>query len=98
MYANIRIFVPIKAQALVIPDSAVIHSGERQIVFVSRGEGKFEPREIKLGVEGENEDIQVISGLLEGEEIVTSAHFLIDSESRLQEAIQKMLEAKKKSK
>lgn len=95
MYANVRILAPVEANALVIPRSAVIHSGERQIVFVTRGEGKFEPREIKLGVQGENEDVQVISGLLDGEAIVTSAHFLLDSESRMQEAIQKMLEAKK---
>ncbi|MFQ6070300.1 MAG: efflux RND transporter periplasmic adaptor subunit [Candidatus Aminicenantales bacterium] len=95
MYANVRIFAPVKTNALVIPESAIINTGKRTIVFVVRGEGKFEPREIKVGVEGENNDLQVISGLLEGEEIVTSAQFLLDSESRMQEAIQKMLEVKK---
>lgn len=98
MYANVRIIAPVKADALVIPDSAVLRSGERTIVFVARGEGRFEPREIKLGVEGENNDVQVISGLLDGEEIVTSAHFLLDSESRMQEAIQKMIQEKKQPK
>jgi Cu(I)/Ag(I) efflux system membrane fusion protein/cobalt-zinc-cadmium efflux system membrane fusion protein len=95
MYANVRIYTPVKKDTLIIPDSAVIRSGERNIVFIVREEGKFEPREIKLGVEGENNDVQVISGLLEGEEIVTSAQFLLDSESRMQEAIQKMLEEKR---
>jgi|Deesub1362B_J571_1020462.scaffolds.fasta_scaffold02268_3 Cu(I)/Ag(I) efflux system membrane fusion protein/cobalt-zinc-cadmium efflux system membrane fusion protein len=95
MYANVRIYTPVKKDTLIIPDNAVIRSGERNIVFVVRGKGKFEPREIKLGVEGENNYIQVISGLLEGEEIVTSAQFLLDSESRMQEAIQKMIEEKR---
>ncbi|MCP2598787.1 efflux RND transporter periplasmic adaptor subunit, partial [Candidatus Aminicenantes bacterium AC-335-L06] len=94
MYANIRIHAPVKKNTLIIPDNAVIRTGERNIVFVVRGEGKFEPREIKLGVEGENNYVQVIQGLLEGEEIVTSAQFLLDSESRIQEAIQKMIEEK----
>lgn len=98
MYANIRILADVASKALLIPDSAVIRSGKRTMAFVVRGNGKFEPREIKLGVQGENHQVQVLAGLLEGEKIVTSAQFLLDSESKLQEAIQKMLEEKKKSK
>lgn len=97
MYGKVRIYTPAAPNALVIPRSAVIHSGRRRVVFVARDGGRFEPREIKLGVEGENDEVQVISGLLEGEEIVTSAHFLLDSESRLQEAIQKMMREKKET-
>ena len=84
--------------ALVIPSEAVIRSGTRNLVFVTREQGKFEPREIRLGVEGGHGEVEVLNGLLEGEEIVTSAQFMLDSESRLQEAIQKMLEEKKKDK
>ncbi len=95
MYANVKLKTDVQKDALVIPSEAVVRSGERNVVFVTLGEGKFQPREVKLGIENENE-VQVVSGLLPSDEIVTSAQFLLDSESRLQEAIQKMLEAKKK--
>jgi len=58
------------------------------------GEGRFEPRQIRIGEEGDNGEVLVLAGLQEGEEIVISAQFLLDSESRLQEAIQKMLKEK----
>ena len=96
MYANIRLTGKTITDALMIPSEAVIRSGERSIVFVVRGEGKFEPREIRIGEVGGsgNAYYRVISGLFEGEEIVTSSQFMLDSESRLQEAIQKMLAAR----
>ncbi len=96
MYATVHLQGKTIPNALVIPNEAIIRSGERNVVFVARGGGKFEPREIRIGIEGgpNNEYVQVISGLLEGEKIVTSAQFMLDSESRLQEAIQKMLEEK----
>ncbi|WP_456426355.1 efflux RND transporter periplasmic adaptor subunit [Rhodocaloribacter sp.] len=99
MYANVMLTGKTIPDALVIPTEAVIHSGERTIVFVVRGEGKFEPREVKLGEEGGpgNNYVRVLGGLLDGEEIVISAQFLIDSESRLQEAIQKMLSDRAKA-
>lgn len=97
MYVNVQLQGRIIKDAIVVPSEAVIRSGERNIVFVVRGEGKFEPREIKIGEEGgeDNNYLRVLSGLLEGEKVVTSAQFLLDSESRLQEAIQKMLEERK---
>ena len=97
MYVNVKLQGRIIKNAIVIPSEAVIRSGERNVVFVVRGEGKFEPREIKIGEEGgeNNNYLRVLSGLLEGEKVVISAQFLLDSESRLQEAIQKMLEEKK---
>jgi Cu(I)/Ag(I) efflux system membrane fusion protein/cobalt-zinc-cadmium efflux system membrane fusion protein len=93
MYANVRLQGLTIPDALVIPSEAIIRSGERTLAFVVRGEGKFEPREIRIGEIGgsNNQDIRVLGGLFEGEEVVTSAQFLLDSESRLQEAIQKML-------
>ena len=96
MYANIRLTGKTITDALMIPSEAVIRSGERSIVFVVRGEGKFEPREIRIGEVGGsgNAYYRVISGLSEGEEIVTSSQFMLDSESRLQETIQKMLAAR----
>ena len=91
MYANIRLEAELPGPNIVIPQEAVIDTGVRQVVFVSRDKGKFEPREIKLGVEVNGHQYQVLKGLSEGEEIVISAQFMLDSESRLREAVQKML-------
>ncbi len=92
MYANIYLKSVMAEKSLVIPQEAVIDSGLRKIVFVSLGKGKFQPREVKLGVEGNHNEYQVLEGLKEGENIVVSGQFMLDSESRLREAIQKMLE------
>ncbi len=97
MYANIYLKSDISKDALVIPQEAVIDSGLRKIVFVALGKGKFQPREVKLGVEGNNNEFQVLEGLEEGEEIVISAQFMLDSESRLREAISKMLKVRQRS-
>lgn len=94
MYANVFLESQVDANALVIPQEAVIDSGVRKVVFVAKGKGRFEPREITVGAEGSDGTLQVLSGLAEGEEIVLSAQFMLDSESRLREAIAKMLEAK----
>ncbi|KJS01539.1 MAG: hypothetical protein VR65_08625 [Desulfobulbaceae bacterium BRH_c16a] len=96
MYANVYLESKIADSAVVIPQQAVIDSGVRKLVFVTRGEGKFEPRDVKLGIEGADNTYQVLEGLKAGEEVVVSAQFMFDSESRLREAIQKMLEAKGK--
>ncbi|MBN2732986.1 MAG: efflux RND transporter periplasmic adaptor subunit, partial [Balneolaceae bacterium] len=99
MFANVRIHTHSKSNVTVIPNEAIIRTGERNMVFVARGEGAFEPREVTLGMEGgpRNNEIEVLEGVKPGEEIVTSAQFLFDSESRLQEAIQKMLQQKTSS-
>jgi Cu(I)/Ag(I) efflux system membrane fusion protein/cobalt-zinc-cadmium efflux system membrane fusion protein len=81
----------ISKSSLVIPQEAVIDSGVRKVVFVSLGKGKFQPREVRIGVEGNENEFQVLEGLKEGEKIVISGQFMLDSESRLREAIQKML-------
>jgi len=95
MYANIRIESRVDDDALVIPSEAIIRTGVRNVVFIALDGGKFMPRDIEIGAEGEDAMINVLSGLREGETVVTSAQFLLDSESRLREAIQKMLEVKK---
>ena len=90
MFATVRIHTQAAGDTLVVPSEAVIHSGERSVVFVSLGNGRFDPRDVQLGVSGE-EKYQVLSGLKEGEQVVTSGEFLLDSESRLKESVEKML-------
>ena len=87
MYANVELSAGEgRAKRLSVPDSAVLDSGTRSIVLVRRGEGLFEPREVKLGMRGDGY-VEVIQGVKEGEEIVVSANFLIDAESNLRAAI-----------
>ena len=85
MFVNINLEIPLGEQ-LVIPATGVLQSGTRQIVFVDRGSGYLEPRQVQLG-ERAGDDYVVASGLKTGERIVTSANFLVDSESQLQAAI-----------
>jgi RND family efflux transporter MFP subunit len=85
MFVNVRLEVDLGKQ-LAIPVSGVLQSGSRQIVFVDRGSGYLEPRQVQLGPQAIDEYI-VLKGLQAGERIVTSANFLIDSESQLQAAI-----------
>jgi RND family efflux transporter MFP subunit len=84
MYANVEIRVNL-GKRLAVRDEAVLDTGKRQIAFVDKGDGYFEPRELKLGSRVENY-YAVLSGLTEGERVITSANFLIDSESKLKEA------------
>lgn len=92
MFADVRINASRQLDAVVVPAEAIVRSGPREQVFVVRAPGKFEPREVRLGVTTDGL-VQVLEGLTPGEEIVTSALFLIDSESKLREATSKMLEA-----
>ena len=85
MFVNVALQVPLGNQ-LVIPVEGVLQSGTRQIVFVDRGGGYLEPREVQLGLQAGDKYI-VQKGLKAGERIVTSANFLVDSESQLQAAI-----------
>jgi Cu(I)/Ag(I) efflux system membrane fusion protein len=92
MFATVRVASELEASALLVPDMAILRSGEQNTVFVALNGGKFEPRPVALGLQAENDYYQVISGLKEGERIVTSGQFMLDSESQLREAIQKMTE------
>ena len=88
MYANLEIHVDYGAK-LAIPAGAVLDAGVKNFAFVDKGDGYFEPREVKLGVKGEG-IYEVLGGVAEGEKVVTSANFLIDSESSLKSALQQM--------
>ena len=71
---------------LVVPQTAVLNSGDRQMVFVDRGNGYFEPRDVTIGAQTDGR-VEILSGLQPGERIVTSGNFLIDSESQLKTAL-----------
>jgi len=75
---------------LIVPAQAVLHSGERAVVIVAKGDGLFEPREVQLGISSGDQQ-QVTDGLFPGDKIVVSSQFLIDSESNLKAAISQIL-------
>ena len=89
MFADIELAVPGKGKVLTVPSSAVLHSGTRQTVLVELAEGRFEPREVRLGMQG-SDYVEILEGLGEGEKVVTAANFLIDSESNLKAAFSNM--------
>jgi len=91
MYANVRIQSSIGDSVTAIPEESVIYSGERTLVFISLGKGRFVPRDVKLGAISGDGYYQVLSGIEPGEIVVTSGQFLLDSESKLKEALQKMI-------
>ena len=85
MYANVEIKVHL-GRKLTVPEGAIIDTGIRQLAIIDKGSGYFEPREVKVGAKVDNY-YEVIKGLKAGERVVTSANFLIDSESKLKEAM-----------
>jgi Cu(I)/Ag(I) efflux system membrane fusion protein len=87
MYAEVELAVPQSTvKRLSVPDSAVLDSGNRQVVLVRLDEGRFEPRAIKVGARGDGY-VEVLDGIREGDSVVVSANFLIDSESNLRSAL-----------
>ncbi len=90
MYAEVTIKPLVSPRALMVPEEAVIRTGKRNVVFVALGEGRFLPKDLELGVKGADGYYEVTEGLEGGEEVVVSAQFLLDSESRLQEFIRKL--------
>jgi Cu(I)/Ag(I) efflux system membrane fusion protein/cobalt-zinc-cadmium efflux system membrane fusion protein len=97
MYADVWIKTRSTDKGLIIPSEAVIRSGERNILFVAQEHGKFTPRNVNLGLTLDDGMVQVLSGVAPGDMVVTSGQFLLDSESKLKEAVQKMMEAQKPS-
>ncbi len=85
MFVHVKLEIPL-GRKLAVPRDAVLDTGEHQIVFVVKGAGAFEPRSVKLGRQA-GQYYEVLSGLEEDEEVVTSANFLIDSESRFRSAV-----------
>ena len=86
MFAQVELAVGGKDKVLTVPTSAVIDSGTRRIVLVQKGEGRFEPREVKTGSRSDTH-VQVLDGVRDGEPVVVAANFLIDAESNLKAAI-----------
>ena len=91
MYARIELRSTIARERTVAPRSAVIDTGERQVAFLSLGEGRFEPRDVRMGVETEGGLVEILDGLSPGELVVTSGQFLLDSEARIRESLAKMI-------
>jgi Cu(I)/Ag(I) efflux system membrane fusion protein len=85
MYVNVALTVPL-GERLIVPKDAVLESGQRRVIFVRRGGGKLAWREVKIGARA-GDWVEILDGLSEGEEIVTSANFLIDSESQVKGAM-----------
>ena len=94
MHVTVNIISDLGKNILALPQEAVIRTGVRNIVFVELEKGQFEPRQVKLGATSDDGYVEVLQGLLRGEDVVTSGQFLLDSESQTREAIQKMLAAK----
>lgn len=92
MYVDAEINTGSPVAVLAIPESAVLDTGSRQAVFVDKGQGRFEPREVKLGHRGDGY-VEIRDGVTEGEPIVVSANFLIDAESNLKAALKGFSEA-----
>jgi len=86
MAATAEIKSPLDGSRVAVPDSAVIDSGQRQVVLVERGEGRYEPRPVRLGAHVPGW-VQVLDGLKPGERVVTRATFLIDAESNIRAAL-----------
>jgi len=91
MFANLEIHVDYGTR-LTVPADAVLDAGATKIVFIAKGDGYFEPREVKLGVRGQDM-YEVLGGVSDGENVVTSATFLIDSESSLKAVLSRMTKA-----
>jgi RND family efflux transporter MFP subunit len=86
MFAEVELAAVARTNAVTVPVSAVIDSGTRRIVLIQAGEGRFEPREVKLGARSDDY-VEVLDGVKDGEQVVVSANFLIDAESNLKAAV-----------
>jgi Cu(I)/Ag(I) efflux system membrane fusion protein len=84
MYGNVVVRTDM-GKTLVVPKEAVLDTGLRQLVFIDRGEGRYEPMAVKLGRQGRDR-VEILEGLKEGDRVVTSANFLLDAESKLTSA------------
>ncbi len=95
MYANVEIETSPLRNVVAVPMEAVLFSGERNLVFIVLGDGRFAPRDITVGIESGDGFYEVKEGLSEGVKVVASGQFLLDSESKLQESIAKLLSKRK---
>jgi Cu(I)/Ag(I) efflux system membrane fusion protein len=89
MYANVEIATGTDIPVVAVPNSAVIDTGDRQVVFIDLGDGRFEPKDVKLGMRGEDQT-EIRSGIKAGDRVVVAANFLLDAESDLTSALSAM--------
>ncbi len=89
MYADVEVATGAGRPVVAVPDSALIDTGTRQVVIVDKGEGRFEPRDVKVGLSGSG-FVEIREGVAAGDQVVVSANFLIDAESNLKAALQSM--------
>jgi Cu(I)/Ag(I) efflux system membrane fusion protein len=94
MYANVTFDVPSAQDVLTVPEESVIHSGTRNVVVLDRGDGTFQVSPVTLGVNGDGV-WEIKNGIAQGDQVVVSSQFLIDSESNLREAVRKMISRRK---
>lgn len=95
MYATVVFAGTQASKRALVSRSAVIDTGERQVAFVALGQGRFEPRIVRMGAETSDGKVQILDGLEPGEMVVTSGQFLIDSEARMREALARMMSGRK---
>lgn len=89
MYADVEIEAGAPKPVVAVPSSAVVDTGDRQVVFIDKGDGKFEPKNVKLGVRGETQT-EITEGVVAGDKVVVAANFLLDAESNLNSALSAM--------
>jgi len=94
MYADVDIEAGAPSPVVSVPNSAVIDTGDRQVVFIDKGDGRFEPRDVKLGVRGDD-STEIRQGVAAGDKVVVAANFLLDAESNLNSALSAMTEEDK---
>jgi Cu(I)/Ag(I) efflux system membrane fusion protein len=94
MFADVEIASGAEKPVVAVPNGAVIDTGARQIVFIDKGEGRFEPREVKVGTRGEDYTA-IREGVDEGDRVVVAANFLIDAESNLKSALRAFTDGEK---
>jgi RND family efflux transporter MFP subunit len=90
MFAQVTVQTRPAGNVLLVPQEAVIDTGNKQVAFVALPGGHFDARQVRVGLVGDQDQVQILSGISEGESVVTSGQFLLDVESRTQEAIDKM--------
>jgi Cu(I)/Ag(I) efflux system membrane fusion protein/cobalt-zinc-cadmium efflux system membrane fusion protein len=98
MFANVEIHSDLKDSVILVPDEAILRSGKRELVFLAAEEtGKFVPVDVRSGLESMDGYVEILSGLKPGDRVVSSGQFMLDTESKLKEAIQKMMKADAKT-
>ena len=91
MFGTVRLESTLEGERTLVARQAILDTGERQVAFVSTGDGHFEPRQVVLGIETEGGKVEVRSGLEPGEMVVVSGQFLLDSEAKVREALARMI-------